>query len=162
MKKSDKFSALLFHFIYLVGFPYIISTILFLAIGKNITFFHNNENMSLLMFLCFFIINSSVVAFLLNNWEKGTGYFFKHQEFMPDLFKAIVDFSTLLITYLMFTFRLFDDPIILENINFSTNTFLLMIYPLNLGFRLWEHIFKKKKVEKSKTNSEYTPHRKYK
>lgn len=69
--------------------------------------------------------------------------------FKKNKLKEVIEISTLLFTFIVFTCKIFT----FKGLTNPYETYFFAIYPLNCGFKIWEH---------SSNKSKYFPHRKYK
>ncbi|EGP5223694.1 hypothetical protein ACS2BK_10010 [Enterococcus faecium] len=113
------------------------------------------------MVFFYFIPAIFFTIYLLNKWNHNPKFIVPNLfssnniyiEFDKSKLSQVIEIITILVTFLLlinksYTVNFFDT---------TSNSILLIIYPVNLGFKLWNY-----SLTQNKKVKQYFPHRKYK
>lgn len=126
-----------------------------------ISFKENFISWFIMSIFLYFIPTCVATIFLLQKWNNKARFICarlfstdgKYIKFDKKLFKFIVESLTLLMTFII----LISSPYGIKPLNNPFDSLLFVIYPINLGFIVWDYIYPTDKKEIT-----YQPWRKFK
>lgn len=109
----------------------------------------------------YFIPTILITIYFLCKWNKNPNLFLANLfsngkqpiNFDKEKFRIIIEITTISITF----FLLISKPYSIKPFENPSDSLFFIIYPVNLGFKIWDYLFSQPKKVK-----QYFPHRKYK